>query len=63
MGTAEIKYGDSICFIQHVYSGLWLTYTTDSKSVGSFGGQRKVKLFKYKISKIKKDYFKALGTQ
>ncbi|XP_050989248.1 ryanodine receptor 2 [Labeo rohita] len=32
MGAPEIKYGDSLCFIQHVDTGLWLTYqTTDSK--------------------------------
>ncbi|XP_030575089.1 ryanodine receptor 3 [Archocentrus centrarchus] len=26
MGVAEIKYGDSICFIIHVATGLWLSY-------------------------------------
>ncbi|TRY83564.1 hypothetical protein DNTS_016272, partial [Danionella cerebrum] len=26
MGLAEIKYGDSQCFLMHVSSGLWLTY-------------------------------------
>uniref|UniRef100_A0A3Q2W284 Ryanodine receptor 3 n=1 Tax=Haplochromis burtoni TaxID=8153 RepID=A0A3Q2W284_HAPBU len=26
MGVAEIKYGDSICFIMHVAAGLWLSY-------------------------------------
>ncbi|KAB5561969.1 hypothetical protein PHYPO_G00012580 [Pangasianodon hypophthalmus] len=32
MGIPEIKYGDSICLVQHVDSGLWLTYqTSDSK--------------------------------
>ncbi|GAA6081138.1 ryanodine receptor 2 isoform X1, partial [Tachysurus ichikawai] len=32
MGTPEIKYGDSVCLVQHVASGLWLTYrTSDSK--------------------------------
>ncbi|KTG43170.1 hypothetical protein cypCar_00011044 [Cyprinus carpio] len=32
MGAPEIKYGDSLCFIQHVDTGLWLTYQTiDSK--------------------------------
>ncbi|XP_072293061.1 ryanodine receptor 2 [Eucyclogobius newberryi] len=41
MGTAEIKYGDSTCFIQHVYSGLWLTYSSDAKSTGSLSGHRK----------------------
>ncbi|XP_053365921.1 ryanodine receptor 2 [Clarias gariepinus] len=32
MGTPEIKYGDSVCLVQHLDSGLWLTYqTSDSK--------------------------------
>ncbi|KAG1972845.1 ryanodine receptor [Pimephales promelas] len=32
MGVPEIKYGDSLCFIQHIDTGLWLTYqTTDTK--------------------------------
>ncbi|KAK7904971.1 hypothetical protein WMY93_017578 [Mugilogobius chulae] len=26
MGVAEIKYGDSICFIMHAATGLWLSY-------------------------------------
>ncbi|TNN87231.1 Ryanodine receptor 3 [Liparis tanakae] len=26
MGLAEIKYGDSLCFIMHVATGLWLSY-------------------------------------
>ncbi|XP_063287318.1 ryanodine receptor 1 isoform X3 [Pelobates fuscus] len=34
MGPAEIKYGESMCFVQHVNSGLWLTYgAADSKVV------------------------------
>uniref|UniRef100_A0A8C5PNN5 Ryanodine receptor 1 n=1 Tax=Leptobrachium leishanense TaxID=445787 RepID=A0A8C5PNN5_9ANUR len=34
MGPAEIKYGESMCFVQHVQSGLWLTYgAADSKVV------------------------------
>ncbi|XP_017311642.1 ryanodine receptor 3 isoform X2 [Ictalurus punctatus] len=33
MGVAEIKYGDSVCFIMHVASGLWLSYQApDAKS-------------------------------
>ena len=44
MGTPEIKYGDSICFVQHVDSGLWLTYqTVDAKSTRMGVAQRKVK--------------------
>ncbi|XP_073337843.1 ryanodine receptor 2 [Pagrus major] len=42
MGTPEIKYGDSICFVQHVDSGLWLTYqTADAKSTRMGVAQRK----------------------
>ncbi|XP_067466542.1 ryanodine receptor 2 isoform X2 [Thunnus thynnus] len=42
MGTPEIKYGDSICYVQHVDSGLWLTYqATDTKSTRMGGAQRK----------------------
>uniref|UniRef100_A0A8C9YIY5 Ryanodine receptor 3 n=1 Tax=Sander lucioperca TaxID=283035 RepID=A0A8C9YIY5_SANLU len=26
MGVAEIKYGDSLCFIMHMATGLWLSY-------------------------------------
>uniref|UniRef100_A0A671PCZ7 Ryanodine receptor 3-like n=1 Tax=Sinocyclocheilus anshuiensis TaxID=1608454 RepID=A0A671PCZ7_9TELE len=33
MGVAEIKYGDSVCFIMHVSTGLWLSYLApDAKS-------------------------------
>ncbi|KAG2457807.1 RYR3 protein, partial [Polypterus senegalus] len=33
MGVAEIKYGDSICIVMHVASGLWLSYQApDAKS-------------------------------
>ena len=33
MGVPEIKYGDSICFIMHVATGLWLSYLApDAKS-------------------------------
>ncbi|KAM6128234.1 ryanodine receptor 2 [Pterocles gutturalis] len=42
MGAPEIKYGDSICFIQHVGTGLWLTYqSADAKSVRMGSVQRK----------------------
>ncbi|KAM9224986.1 ryanodine receptor 1 isoform 1-T1 [Dugong dugon] len=34
MGPPEIKYGESLCFVQHVASGLWLTYAaTDPKAL------------------------------
>lgn len=33
MGVAEIKYGDSVCFIMHAATGLWLSYLApDAKS-------------------------------
>ncbi|XP_056401288.1 ryanodine receptor 3 isoform X2 [Hyla sarda] len=37
MGAAEIKYGDSICFIQHVDSGLWLTYKSQDAKTARLG--------------------------
>lgn len=44
MGTSEIKYGDSVCFIQHIGTGLWLTYqSVDVKSVRMGSIQRKVR--------------------
>ncbi|XP_072679041.1 ryanodine receptor 2 [Canis lupus baileyi] len=42
MGTSEIKYGDSVCYIQHINTGLWLTYqSVDVKSVRMGSIQRK----------------------
>ena len=33
MGAPEIKYGDSVCFVMHVNTGLWLSYLSpDAKS-------------------------------
>ncbi|XP_031717451.1 ryanodine receptor 3 isoform X2 [Anarrhichthys ocellatus] len=33
MGVPEIKYGDSMCFVMHVETGLWLSYLApDAKS-------------------------------
>lgn len=42
MGHPEIKYGDSVCYVQHVYSGLWLTYQADDAKCQMGGTQRKV---------------------
>lgn len=43
MGVPEIKYGDSICFVQHVTSALWLTYKAqDAKSARLGPLKRKV---------------------
>ncbi|XP_070696712.1 ryanodine receptor 2 [Pempheris klunzingeri] len=42
MGVPEIKYGDSICYVQHVDSGLWLTYQAiDAKSTRMGVAQRR----------------------
>uniref|UniRef100_A0A452HQS8 Uncharacterized protein n=1 Tax=Gopherus agassizii TaxID=38772 RepID=A0A452HQS8_9SAUR len=37
MGVAEIKYGDSICFVQHVTSALWLTYQAQDAKAPRLG--------------------------
>lgn len=43
MGAPDIKYGDSVCYIQHVDTSLWLTYqTVDAKCARMGGVQRKV---------------------
>lgn len=43
MGGPDIKYGDSVCYIQHVFSCQWLTYqTVDAKCARMGGVQRKV---------------------
>ncbi|XP_058262189.1 ryanodine receptor 2 isoform X11 [Hemibagrus wyckioides] len=42
MGVPDIKYGDSVCYIQHVDTGLWLTYqSVDAKCARMGGVQRK----------------------
>lgn len=44
MGAPDIKYGDSVCYIQHVDAGLWLTYqSVDAKCARMGGVQRKVR--------------------
>ncbi|KAK1792879.1 hypothetical protein P4O66_001586 [Electrophorus voltai] len=30
MGSPEVKYGDSVCFVQHVDTRLWLSYQTSN---------------------------------
>ena len=43
MGTPEIKYGESMCFVQHASTGLWLTYAAvDAKSARLGPLKRKV---------------------
>ncbi|XP_044292130.1 ryanodine receptor 3 [Varanus komodoensis] len=37
MGVPEIKYGDSVCFVQHVASALWLTYKAQDAKTTRLG--------------------------
>ncbi|XP_064408728.1 ryanodine receptor 1 isoform X5 [Latimeria chalumnae] len=37
MGIPEIKYGESMCFVQHVKSGLWLTYAAPDAKAARLG--------------------------
>lgn len=37
MGVAEIKYGDSVCFIMHVSTGLWLSYLAPDAKTSRLG--------------------------
>ncbi len=35
MGSADIRYGDSLVYIQHMKTGLWLSYQTfETKKYG-----------------------------
>lgn len=45
MGIPEIKYGESMCFVQHVSTGLWLTYAAlDAKAARLGMMKRKVRI-------------------
>nr|XP_018669433.1 ryanodine receptor 3 [Ciona intestinalis] len=45
MGVPVIKYGDSVCYLQHVETGLWVSYqVVDTKSVRVGPKQRKAVL-------------------
>lgn len=56
MGIPEIKYGESMCFVQHVSTGLWLTYASlDAKAARLGMMKRKVGIkskIKYKLVHI-----------
>lgn len=44
MGIPEIKYGESMCFVQHVSTGLWVTYAAlDAKAARLGTMKRKVR--------------------
>ena len=44
MGIPEIKYGESMCFVQHVSTALWLTYAAlDAKAARLGMMKRKVR--------------------
>lgn len=45
MGAPEIKYGESMCFVQHVDSSLWVTYAAaDAKALRLGLLKRRVRL-------------------
>lgn len=46
MGIPEIKYGESMCFVQHVSTGLWVTYAAlDAKAARLGMMKRKVRIY------------------
>lgn len=58
MGVAEIKYGDSLCFIMHVATGLWLSYQApDVKStrLGPLKRRVSIGICKHKHKQNKND--------
>lgn len=50
MGIPEIKYGESMCFVQHVSTGLWLTYAALDAKAARLG------MMKRKVSKKRSKY-------
>lgn len=45
MGVPEIKYGDSVCFVQHVASALWLTYKAQDVKSARLGPLKRKVMF------------------
>ena len=56
MGKAEIKYGDSMAFIQHASTGLWLSYQTFETKKRGIGRveEKKVGFMVFFIQKLLK---------
>lgn len=53
MGIPEIKYGESLCFMQHVSTGLWLTYAAlDAKAARLGKTQRRVRHLAHAVTVI-----------
>lgn len=58
MGIPEIKYGESMCFVQHVSTSLWLTYASvDAKSARLGPLKRKVRVTSCKFTRIRPQCF------
>lgn len=53
MGVPEIKYGDSVCFVQHVASGLWVTYKAQDAKTSRLGPLKR----KVGVRKAVQNYF------
>ena len=58
MGTADIKYGDTIAFIQHLDTGLWLSYQTFETKKRGVGRveEKKVKPASYNLMDVEFNY-------
>lgn len=57
MGIPEIKYGESMCFVQHVSTGLWLTYAAlDAKAARLGMMKRKVGFVLLEISLHRREW-------
>ncbi|KAJ3591316.1 hypothetical protein NHX12_009262, partial [Muraenolepis orangiensis] len=41
MGIPEIKYGESMCFVQHLTTGLWLTYAAADAKAARLGALKR----------------------
>ena len=54
MGKADLKYGDSMVFIQHSSTGLWLSYQTFETKKRGIGRveEKKVRNCFFKLSSL-----------
>lgn len=63
MGIPEIKYGESMCFVQHVSTALWLTYAAlDAKAARLGMMKRKVMIYPGNKSEIQTQFWKSCHT-
>jgi ryanodine receptor 2 len=55
MGTADVKYGDSLVYVQHMKTGLWLSYQifeTKKRGVGRVEEKKVCCIRLFRLAKV-----------